>query len=76
MSIEPTPSNKATIWINGKPVDCLLAFTFSPWVSTGITPPLLPLVNTMTPQQHEAARLRELRDALTKHFGNTDPRLS
>lgn len=79
MSIEQTPPNSnGKVWINGTPVDCLLAFTFSqpPWVSTGVMPPLLPLAYLMTPQEREAARLRELTDALTEHFGDTDPRLS
>jgi hypothetical protein len=38
-------------------------------------PPLLPLVDLMTPEEREAARLRALADDLTHHFGDTDPRL-
>jgi hypothetical protein len=38
-------------------------------------PPLLPLVDHMTPEEREAARLRGLVEALTEHFGDTDPRL-
>jgi hypothetical protein len=60
----------AKVWINGA------EYTFPSWVSSGIIPPLPPLVDFMTPAEREAARLRGLADALTQHFGNTDPRLS